>query len=58
MHLIKLAVASSVILLASGCVGTGQYGTKARAINYDEASSFERSLQADEAPAPKRPTSK
>lgn len=55
MHLTKLAVAGSLILLASGCAGTGQYGPNARAIDYDEASSFERSLQAEKTTVPQLP---
>lgn len=42
----------SFVALASGCATSGQLG---RSINYDEASAFEKSLQAQEFPPPQMP---
>lgn len=55
MRCIKLATSVSLIALVSGCASTTQYGPKARAIDYEEASAFERSLQASTPPAPQEP---
>ena len=55
MRCIKFAVTASLVGLASGCASTTQYGPKTRAIDYEEASAFERSLQASVPSNPQRP---
>lgn len=44
------------VALISGCANTGQYGQKARAIDYAEASAFERSLPVHAIPPQQYPT--
>ena len=46
------SVLLSFVALASGCASSGQHS---RSISYDEASVFEKSLQAQEAPSPQMP---
>lgn len=55
MHRIAIITMASLVALASGCASTENYGPKARAIDYDEASAFERSLQARDVPSPQMP---
>lgn len=54
MRCIAVTVTASLVALAAGCAST-QYGPKLRAIDYEEASAFERMLQAKVIPNPQRP---
>lgn len=55
MRCIAVTVTASLVVLATGCANTMQYGPKVRAIDYEEASAFERTLQARAASNPQRP---
>lgn len=49
---IAFTLAAVLAALATGCASTTQYGSKLRAIDYGEASEFERTLQAKSVPNP------
>lgn len=51
MQYLTFTILAFATILTTGCATTTQYGPTARAINYDEASSFERSLKSGELPA-------
>ena len=57
MHRLRFAALTIGAALASGCATTTQQGPSARALNYDEASAFERSLKSAELPALLQPDS-
>jgi hypothetical protein len=54
MRYTTVAVTASFVALATGCATTLQNGPKARTISYEEASAYERTLQARAAPILKR----
>lgn len=58
MRRLRFAALTLGAVLASGCAATAQQGPSARALNYDEASAFERSLKSAELPALLQPDSR
>ena len=57
MRRLRFAALTLGAVLASGCATTAQQGPSARALNYDEASAFERGLKSAELPALWQPDS-
>lgn len=54
MRCIKLVVITALAAMASGCASTARNEPKARSIDFEEASAFERSLQASVPSIPQR----
>lgn len=52
----SISAIAALVALVSGCANTGQYGQKARVIDYAEASAFERSLPVHAIPPQQYPT--
>jgi hypothetical protein len=56
MRYIMVTVTASLVTLVTGCASTAQSGPKVRTITYEEASAFERTLQAKAPPTLPQPT--
>lgn len=55
MRYTTAVVTASIVALATGCATTGQNGPKVRTLTLEEASAYERTLQARATQSHKRP---